>query len=168
MLNKILKYTCIAFGIIIVGGSLYINQLNSKYYKLQSQYETVIHTPPTYIKGKDSVITKTKYVIVDNTKPAEITDSTMSASFDTTVVANKDTAKIHSSVIANLIDKTINLVQSIDFRSYETIRVDTLEHTVIQQVEVPVEPPFYKTFTAGFAVGIAFVVAVAHYILGVL
>jgi hypothetical protein len=84
--------------------------------------------------------------------------ATKSITKDTLLVMDKDSIKVEATAEYNLSEDTFDMGIDVDYRKYESFRIDTVKTTkyVVRKIEVP--QPFYDTFNFGF--GVAAILAI--------
>lgn len=142
------KYLLIGAGIVIFVGLGILIGWNVKPTITCPDVDTL------YVKGNPyPVYRDTTIYISYPVEPAHTDEQGIKrAVFDTTVISGKDEIFVETLVRYNPADDIFSLVNMIEHKDVETIRIDTLK---IKVTEVKyVDNPFYDSFEVGFSVGI--------------
>jgi hypothetical protein len=71
---------------------------------------------------------------------------------DTLLVMDKDSIKVESSATYYPSEDTFDMAIDIDYRRYESFRIDTVKVKEYMAIEVEVDEPFYDEFVWGAGV----------------
>lgn len=85
---------------------------------------------------------------------------TKSATKDTLLVMDKDSIKVKANANYYPSEDKFDLGIDIDYRRYESFRIDTVKVNNYIPVEVPVDEPFYDEFIWGFGTAAAIFTAI--------
>ena len=127
----------IVLTLVIFGGGVWVGRTTHTCPQIDTIY--VDKTDTVYITKLEQI--KVFYPVKQAVKES---DSVYCVTFDTTLVAGKDTVISNKKVCFDEANKTFSMDEFIEIRGYDIKIIDTVFSDIVKEVEVEVSPPFYE------------------------